>query len=222
MSTQSQNSKMHSKSLSRFEVSHLQARSAAAQAPSRSELPEREVDTELTCAECNTRFQVYGIFGYCPGCNCENLQLYDANWAIIKRGLAHATDQNRQLRLAYSDLVSTFEIFCSRKAKQLTSEPGRFQVLFDARQFFKQHAKVDILANLSNSELLSLRRVFQKRHACAHSSGEITERYVKMIPEDSKLLGQQVSLCVEELEEAAKALRHALGDLAKSIERPGK
>ena len=183
---------------------------------------EREVDTELKCAECNTRFQVYGIFGYCPGCNCENLQLYDANWAIIKRGLANAADQNRQLRHAYGDLVSTFEVFCARKAKQITSETGNFQVLFDARKFFNQHAKVDILANLTNAELLSLRRAFQKRHACVHSLGEITERYVKMIPEDSRLLGQQVSLSAQELEEAAKAMRVALGDLVKSIERPGK
>ena len=46
---------------------------------------EREVDTEFECAECSTRFQVYGVFGYCPGCSCENLKIYDANWANIKR-----------------------------------------------------------------------------------------------------------------------------------------
>ena len=37
---------------------------------------EREVDTEFECAECSISFQVYGIFGYCPGCKCENLQIY--------------------------------------------------------------------------------------------------------------------------------------------------
>jgi Zn finger protein HypA/HybF involved in hydrogenase expression len=80
---------------------------------------ERKVDTELQCAECNTRFQVYGIFGYCPACGCENLQIYDANWAIIKRDLANVKDEHRQLRHAYGDLVSTFEVFCTRKAKQV-------------------------------------------------------------------------------------------------------
>ncbi len=183
---------------------------------------ERRVDTELKCAECNTRFQVYGIFGYCPGCNCENLHLYDANWTIIKRTLGNASDEKRQLRHAYGDLVSTFEVFCQRKAKQITSESGNFQVLFDARKFFKEHANVDILANLRNAELLTLRRVFQKRHVCIHSGGEITERYVKMIPEDSTLLGEQVSLSVEELEEGARAMRLALGDLVRQTERPGK
>ena len=68
---------------------------------------------------------------------------------------------------------------------------------------------------------MALRRVFQKRHVCIHAGGEITDHYVKMIPEDSKLLGTQVVLTVEELDTAATAMRIALGELVKSIERPG-
>jgi hypothetical protein len=79
-----------------------------------------------------------------------------------------------------------------------------------------------MLAPLSLSALLSLRRVFQKRHVCIHAGGIITERYVKMIPEDAKLLGTQVVLSESELEEAASAMRTALGALVRKIERPGK
>lgn len=182
---------------------------------------ERQVDTEFQCADCSIRFQVYGIFGYCPGCSCENLQIYDANWANIKRKLETETDKDRQLRHAYGDLVSTFEVFCSRKAKKLTQDVGNFQVLFDARKFFKDHSTVDILANVVGTDLLALRRVFQKRHVCIHAGGEITDRYVKMIPEDAKLLGTQVSLSVQELDTAATAMRLALGELIKAIEQPG-
>ena len=182
---------------------------------------EREVDTEFQCAECSIRFQVYGIFGYCPGCSCENLQIYDANWTNIKRKLDSEPDRDRQLRHAYSDLVSTFEVFCSRKAKRLTKESGNFQVLFDARKFFNDHAGVDILVNVNGPELLALRRVFQKRHVCIHAGGEITDRYVRMIPEDAKLIGTQVALTVQELDTAATAMRLALSVLIKAIERPG-
>lgn len=183
---------------------------------------EREVDTELECSECNTQFQVYGIFGHCPGCRCENLQIYDANWEIIKRGIDSADNKNRPLRHAYVDLISAFEVFCSRKAKNITSETGNFQVLFDGRKFFKKHANVDILASLSQPALLSLRRVFQKRHVCTHAGGIITERYIKMIPEDTQLLGTNVVLTESELEEAATAMRTSLGELVRHIERPGK
>jgi hypothetical protein len=187
----------------------------------RARYVEREVDTEFQCAECSIRFQVYGIFGFCPGCSCENLQIYDANWANIKRKLDTEPDKDRQLRHAYSDLVSTFEVFCNRKAKRLTKETGNFQVLFDARKFFKKHANVDMLANITGADLLALRRVFQKRHACIHTGGEITERYVRMIPEDKRLLGTQVLLTIEELDSASTAMRLALGDLVKSIESAG-
>ncbi|MBI1299924.1 hypothetical protein GC175_33790 [bacterium] len=182
---------------------------------------ERNIDTEFECADCNTRFQVYGIFGYCPGCSCENLQIYDANWANIKRKLGIEPDNNRQLRHAYSDLVSTFEVFCNRKAKQISTEMGNFQILFDARRYFKEHAGIDMLENITGDALLALRRVFQKRHVCIHAGGEINDKYVKMIPEDSKLLGTQVILSIEELDIAATAMRIALGKLVKSIERPG-
>lgn len=182
---------------------------------------ERDVDTEFECAACSIRFQVYGIFGYCPGCSCENLQIYDANWANIKRKLDTEPDKDRQLRHAYGDLVSTFEVFCNRKSKGVSQEKGNFQVLFDARKYFKTHAGVDILAKIAGDDLLALRRVFQKRHVCIHAGGEITDRYVKMVPEDAALLGTQVALTVEELDTAATAMRTALGELVKSIERPG-
>jgi len=183
---------------------------------------ERDVDTELECSECGTRFQVYGIFGYCPGCKSENIQIYDANWAIIKLGIENATDKKRQLRHAYGDLVSTFEVFCSKKAKNITSETGDFQVLFEARKFFKKHANVDMLAPLSQTALLSLRRVFQKRHVCIHAGGIITARYIKMIPEDAQLLETVVELTESELSTAATAMRIALGELVQHLEQPGK
>ena len=90
---------------------------------------ERTVDTELRCAECETRFQVYGIFGYCPGCQCANLMIYDANWAIIKQQLDESSDRDRQLRHAYGDLISTFEVFCKRKAKSLFERHSQFSVV---------------------------------------------------------------------------------------------
>jgi Zn finger protein HypA/HybF involved in hydrogenase expression len=183
---------------------------------------DRKVDTELECSDCGTCFQVYGIFGYCPGCRCENLQVYDANWAIIKRGLDSTTARTRQLRHAYGDLVSTFEVICSNKAKRLGVAASNFQDLFDARKFFKEHAQVDILGSLSSTALLSLRRVFQKRHVCMHAGGVITERYVRKVPEDVDLLGTQVMLSVEELEQAAYAMRVSIGVLVRKIERPGK
>lgn len=94
---------------------------------------ERKVDSELCCPSCGTSFQVYGIFGFCPGCRDENLLIYDANLNVIKIEISNSGDPERQLRHAYGDLVSTFESFCNRKASRLSSEIGNFQVLFETR-----------------------------------------------------------------------------------------
>ena len=183
---------------------------------------EREVDTELHCPECSTQFQVYGIFGYCPGCKCENLQIYDANWVMIRQRLASSPDPKRELRHAYGDLVSTFEFFCKRRGERITSERGKFQMLDEAQKFFSKHAHLDILGGLSGPELLALRRVFQKRHVYVHGGGIIDDRYVRIVPEDSHLLGTEAALSEQELSEGATAMRLAISKLVRHLERPGK
>lgn len=182
---------------------------------------ERDVDSELSCPYCSTKFQVYGVFGYCPGCKEENMLVYDANFNIIKNEISSSNNPERQLRHAYGDLVSTFENFCKRKAKKISNEILSFQVLFDARKYFKKHAHVDLLEHIPKEELLALRRVFQKRHLYTHSDGTVTEKYVQKIPEDKGLLGNKAPLSIEEIELAAEGMRMALMVLVKHIEEKG-
>lgn len=180
---------------------------------------EKELDSQLECPLCNCTFQVDGIFGYCPGCKAENMAIYDANLALIKKEIDGDSDNNRALRHAYSDLVSTFEIFCKNKSKLLTDNATRFQILFEARRFFKRLIRIDILEELNIDELLNLRRVFQKRHAYEHNNGIIDERYVKEIPEDKELLGTKAELSIQEFESAAQALRKIIDTLLKGVEK---
>ncbi len=178
---------------------------------------EHQVDSELTCPNCSFRFQVFGIFGYCPGCQSQNLLIYDANLEIIKQEISSSDDQTRALRHAYSDLVSTFESFCKRKARAITQETTRFQELFEARKFFKDLLNIDILGEITQDNLLALRRVFQKRHAHEHSQGIIEEKYIKKIPEDAHLLGQKAVLSLDEFTQASQALRKVLDKLVLAI-----
>ena len=180
---------------------------------------EPQVDSELICPECHFRFQVYGIFGYCPGCRTENLLIYDANLEIIKREVASGQDSQRALRHAYADLVSTFESFGKKKAKLFTDETVHFQMLFDVRKLFIDNLGADIFNGLSNDDLLTLRRVFQKRHAYEHLQGIIDKKYIRMIPEDVHLLNQKAELSLDEFIQAAQALRQVLENILLAIEK---
>ena len=171
---------------------------------------ERKVDSALTCHQCSTRFQVDGIFGFCPHCKVEHIRIYDANLAIIKKEVERASDAQRALRHAYGDLVSTFELICKRRALRLTSESGRFQNLAATRRFFAEHCGMDVMADLDESEWLDVRRIFQKRHLCTHGTEFIDERYIAVVPEDKNLLGQPPALSMHELEGAAHGVRKIL------------
>jgi len=177
---------------------------------------ERKVDSELACPDCHTRFQVDGIFGYCPGCRSENLRLYDANLTIIKREVDSSTNPERALRHAYADLVSTFETFCRKEANRLSIDRGRFQNLDHTRRLFRRSAGIDIFTALDVDGIRLLKRVFEKRHVHEHNEGVISQRYVDQIPEDAALLGQKAELTVQELEEAASILRRVLEQLVKA------
>lgn len=171
---------------------------------------ERKVDSEILCPTCGSRFQVDGIFAHCVGCGIENIAVYDANLEVIRAEVAAASDPQRALRHAYGDLVSVFESTCGNRASMFAAEHGSFQDPYEARRFFKKHAGIDLFASLDEAEELAIRRVFHKRHACQHSRGIITERYVRKVPEDRELRGSQVLLSMSEFESAAFAVRLVL------------
>jgi len=179
---------------------------------------EKRVDSELSCPDCTVVFQVFGVFGFCPGCRSENQAVYDANLAILRLELAAAKDQGRALRHAYSDLVSAFEHFCVGRASK-EFRKAQFQDLFEARRAFKEQRGVDILTGLSADETLTLRRVFQKRHANIHNRGLIGERYVRKVPEDARLIGQRAELSLEEFEAGARALRSVIDRIVETDPR---
>jgi hypothetical protein len=197
-----------------FKVTHLPSHYTAKTVT--PNYKEHQVDSELTCPSCNFRFQVYGIFGYCPGCRNENLVIYDANLEIIKQEVSTGQDPQRALRHAYADLVSTFEAFCKSKSQTLIAEKIHFQMIFEARKFFKDNLGIDILEDLNKDELLALRRVFQKRHAFEHYQGVIEEKYVRNIPEDSGLLNQKAELSLDEFVVASQALRKVIAKLLQT------
>lgn len=180
---------------------------------------EHPVDSELTCGRCHSTFQIFGIFGYCPGCRSENLRIYDANFEIIKREIESSNNKERDLRHAYSDLVSTFEQVAAARAKAITEEQTNFQDLYETRKFFKRNAGRDIFAQIEEVKIRQLQRMFLKRHVYEHNNGIISDRFVQKMPEDKQLLGQKAVLSLEELEEAVVILKQVLDNVVSATMR---
>ena len=169
---------------------------------------EKEVDLEIECSECKAKFQVYGIFGYCPLCKCDNIMIYDTNISIILTEIENASDKNRVLRYAYNDLVSTFEDFCKKRNK--TQIKYNFQNLDSAEKFFKDAYRINLFDGLEKDDVLTIKRLFQKRHVYQHNKGVIDPKYINIIPEDVSLLRQVASLDLEEFRDATIVMRKIL------------
>lgn len=169
---------------------------------------EKEIDSEIECSECKAEFQVYGIFGYCPLCKCDNIMIYDTNISIILTEIENASDKNRALRHAYNDLVSTFEDFCKKRNK--TQIKYNFQNLDNAEKFFKDAYRINLFDGFKKDEVLTMKRLFQKRHVYQHNKGVIDQKYTNVIPEDVSLLEQVAPLYLEEFREATTVMRKIL------------
>lgn len=172
---------------------------------------DKKIDSEIECSECQGKFQVYGIFGYCPLCKYENIKIYDANLAIIEREVDLSDNKDRALRHAYGDLVSSFENFCKKYSSE--NKSVNFQSLRNAKKYFKKQNDIDIYEGLTDSDKTKIKRVFMKRHVYVHSEGIITDQYVKEVPEDSSLFGEKAVLSKEELVEGAKILRDIINNI---------
>jgi Zn finger protein HypA/HybF involved in hydrogenase expression len=173
------------------------------------------VDSEIICSQCQGIFQVNGIFGYCPVCRYENLKIYDANIDIIIQEIKNKGESERALRHAYEDLVSAFQGFCKKKFPTATNV--NFQNLKNTKKFIKREYQKDIYENIPDTDKLTIRRVFAKRHVHNHPVGDkglISEEYIKEIPQDKKLFGQKAELSLQEFESAASILRDVLTNIS--------
>lgn len=173
---------------------------------------EKSVDSSFQCSECDSKFQVYGIFGYCPVCSYGDIKIYDANLSSIQRSLRDGVKQPRAIRTAYYDIVSVFENFCKKYLDDV--ETSSFQDLRAVSSKFKERG-VDIYKNINQKDQLIFRRVFATRHVYMHNAGVIDRAYVRLVPEDKKMLGQKAQLSVQAFNQCAQILRVLVDNLLK-------
>ncbi len=92
---------------------------------------EKQLETELVCADCTLRYSVYGVFAFCPDCGRHNsLQILQKNIELVAKmvNLAEGTERDISRGLienGLEDCVSVFDGFgrelCRVYAKAATN-----------------------------------------------------------------------------------------------------
>ena len=165
---------------------------------------EKELETEVVCDECTSRFAIYGVFGWCPDCGAHNsVQILSKNLELAKKELALAESVDKELAEyligdALENIVSAFDGF-GREVCESKGTDIRFQSLGGARKRVKDVFGVDFADRLSAADWETTCRLFQKRHLLAHKMGVIDEDYVRKANDPGAIVGRKVRVSADEV-----------------------
>jgi hypothetical protein len=188
---------------------------------------EKDVETEVVCAECTLRYAIYGVFAFCPDCGTHNsVQILDKNLELIGKQLALAAGADDELRAravadALGNAVASFDGFgreiCRVHAAAAITPEGAanlsFQNLVKAQKLVLGLFGFDLANGLAADEWQLAFRCFQKRHLFAHCMGVVDEAYVVATGDTTAIVGRKVPLHQDEV----RALLEILPKLGRFV-----
>ena len=188
---------------------------------------EKQLETEVVCADCTLRYSVYGVFAFCPDCGRHNsLQILDKNLELVGKmvNLAERMEQEISRRLVENcleDCVSVFDGFgrelCrvyAKDANNLTDvDRISFQNLEGARRYLQYALGIDLSSEVTTDEWRSLVRGFQKRHLIAHKMGVVDQDYIEKTRDTQAVVGRKIHITLDEVRD----LLQLVGQVARSL-----
>ncbi|HKX45836.1 MAG TPA: hypothetical protein VJP77_03985 [Planctomycetota bacterium] len=185
---------------------------------------EKQLETEIVCADCTLRYSVYGVFAFCPDCGRHNsLQILDKNLEVVRKMLDLATGLEKALaekliENALEDCVSAFDGFgrelCRMQANK-ASNPAKakkmtFQNLDAAAVGYQNLFGIDLTASVAPDEWRATVVAFQKRHLIAHKLGVVDQDYIAKSGDTRAVLGRKIGIDAD----AVRAIATIIGKLA--------
>jgi len=182
---------------------------------------EKDLEQNVCCQNCTLEYAIYGKFGYCPDCGIHNShEIFITNINLFKKMLKLSLSSEPEVSKkiidnALEDSVSVFDGFC-RSALKLkdSSHKISFQNLKAARKTLIKKYNFDIAEGINKNNWNKALLSFQKRHLMAHSLGIIDQEYINKTNSDQSLLGKQVEVTREEVEEITELLKKMAENLS--------
>lgn len=174
---------------------------------------EEDLETYIQCSNCQLKYAVYGVFGFCPVCGQHNsLQILQNNLNLVQKmmGLATLADAEMSVKVvenALEDCISAFDGFGRELCRIHTGKskfPERinkisFQSLDGAKEGINSHFGFDLDTGISNEEWKIANISFQKRHLLAHKMGIIDEEYVKRSGDTTAIIGRKIVITSDDV-----------------------
>jgi hypothetical protein len=179
---------------------------------------EKQLETEVVCANCTLRYSVYGVFAFCPDCGQHNsLQILDKNLEVVGKMLDLAAKAEKELadrivENALEDCVSAFDgfgrelcrVYANKARSPARAERMSFQNLEAANVNVLDAFGVDLSADVEPDEWRAAGRGFQKRHLVAHKMGVVDQSYITKTGDTRAVVGWKIGVQASEVRELAR------------------
>lgn len=189
---------------------------------------EKQLETEIVCANCTLRYAVYGVFAFCPDYGQHNsLEILAKNLEVVGKMLELATETEKPLaeRLienALEDCVSAFElcrIHANKASNPVKAERMSFQNLDGARTGYLDLFGIDLSAGVASEDWRAAVRAFQKRHLIAHKLGVVDQEYVAKSGDARAVVGRKIGIDAEEVKVLASIISGLSPRMSASLEQ---
>jgi hypothetical protein len=197
---------------------------------------EKQLETEIVCANCTLRYAVYGVFALCPDCGQHNsLQILEKNLEVVGKMLELATGAEKALaeRLmenALEDCVSAFDgfgrelcrIHANRASNPAKAERMTFQNLDGAKKSYLDLFGIDLSSGVEAKDWRATVRAFQKRHLIAHKLGVVDQDYITKSGDTRAVVGRKIGVDAEEVKALVITISKLAPRVSASLDQSGK
>lgn len=182
---------------------------------------EKNLETKIECSNCSLKYEIYGVFGYCPDCGQYNsLQIFCSNLNIVERMLENLWSNNDEsnnclLEAALSKCISLFDGYGREICKlhsQSASDPEKinkisFQNILTTKEKMTELFGINIDKAISDQDWAFLTIEFQKRHLIMHKLGVIDEDYIRKARDPDAIIGRKIIITQEEIRNLIRILK---------------
>ena len=163
---------------------------------------EESQQKQFNCSACNEFNDVLGRFAYCSVCGTRN-DLSELESVIIPAIRANLNEGGIPSN-CLKDIGSAFDTFVGQYTTQLIQNRPmrsarrerirkmRFHDLVATRRELLGGFDIDICEALTDAEIASATRSFQRRHVYEHNGGEVDEKYLRDSGDSSVRLKQTI------------------------------
>lgn len=201
-----------------------------------------EWETEICCEKCGTHYSVIGSAYFCPCCGYNSaVNSYNDSLDSIKKMLDSLQEMKAMLTDKYNadsaetmcrslledsigNMISAFQKFACCKYEEVSGKTARvndFQIVDKGSQFFEAATGKEYSDWLTNSELVFMKIMFQKRHLLEHNDGMVDQKYIDNSKDDSYSVGQRIIIKESDAYSLLNILRK-LGNEIVQIQASGK